>query len=70
MYNDMIYRNDELKRDLEQADRKAAQGWRLYEMHSRQPSLLATAGAILSSILIEVGQWLALLSRSSLANPA
>jgi hypothetical protein len=59
MYNDMIYRNDELKRDLEQADRKAAHGWRVWGMQSRESKLLDSALAILGKTFIAVGQWLA-----------
>jgi hypothetical protein len=67
MYNDMIYRNDELKRDLEQASREAARGWRLRHMQSSRPKLIVTAVTILGSMLIEVGQWLAVQGRPRLA---
>ncbi len=70
MYHDVVYRNDEFRRDLAQADREAAQAWRFRHMRSREPRLLASAVAILSSVLIEVGQWLAAVSRSSLASSA
>jgi hypothetical protein len=59
MYNDMIYRNDELKWDLEQADRKAAHGWRVWTMQSRESRWLDTALATLGRTLIAAGQWLA-----------
>jgi predicted unusual protein kinase regulating ubiquinone biosynthesis (AarF/ABC1/UbiB family) len=58
MYNDMIYRNDELKRDLEQADRKAAHGWRVWDMRSRESRLLDRALAVLGRTFIALGQWL------------
>ena len=58
MYNEMIYRNDELKRDLEQADGKAARGWRFSNVPSRESQLLAKARAIVGRAFIAVGRWL------------
>lgn len=58
MYNDMIHRNDELKWDLEQADRKAAYGWRVWTMQSGESRWLDTAVATLGRVLIAAGQWL------------
>jgi hypothetical protein len=59
MYSDVIYRNDELKWDLEQADHRAVHGWRAWTMRSRESQLLDSALAILGKALIAVGQWLA-----------
>jgi len=59
MYDDMIFRNHELKWDLEQADRKAAHGWRVWTMQSRESQVLDSALAILGNAFIAVGQWLA-----------
>jgi hypothetical protein len=70
MYCDMVYRNDELGRDLEQASRAAARGWRFRHMHSGTQKGMVTAFVILGRILIGVGQWLALGDSSSLAYPA
>jgi len=70
MYHDIAYRNDELNRDLEQASRKAAQGWRFRHLQSGRPKLFATAMTILGSALVEVGQWLAARGRSTLASSA
>jgi hypothetical protein len=67
MYHDVVYRNDELKRDLEQASREAARGWRLRHMQCSRPKLIVTAMTVLGSMLIEVGQWLAVQGRPSLA---
>lgn len=70
MYHDVVYKNDELKRDLEQASQKAARGWRFRHLQSRRPNLFTTAMAILGSTLVAVGQWLAARGRSSLASSA
>ena len=59
MYNDMIYRNDELRRDLEQADRNATHGWRVWGMRSRESELLDSALATLGRVLIAAGRRLA-----------
>jgi hypothetical protein len=56
MYNEMIYTSDELKRDLEWADRKAAYGWRVWMMQSRESRWLDAALAALGRTLIAAGQ--------------
>ncbi len=68
MYYDVTYRNDELKRDLEHASRKAARGWRFRHLQSRRQSPLVTVTTILGSTLVTVGQWLAARGRSSLTS--
>jgi hypothetical protein len=70
MYHEVVYRNDELKRELEQASQKAARGWRFRNLQPRRPKPLATVTTILGSILVAVGQWLAAQGRSSLASSA
>ena len=70
MYRDVAYRNDELKRDLEQASQEAARGWRFRHLQSRRPELPTAVATTLGSILVAVGQWLAARGRSSLASSA
>ena len=67
---EMAYIADELKRDLEQAYRKAEQGWQFRHLQPRRPELLTTVTRILGSILVVVGQWLAEWGRTSLASLA
>ena len=70
MYHDVVHKNDELKRDLEQASQEAARGWRFRHLQSRRPKLPTTVTTILGSTLVAVGQWLAARGRSSLASSA
>jgi hypothetical protein len=59
MYTEMTYTNDELKRDLEAADRRAAHGWRVWTMPSREAQLLDRTLLTLGRSLIAAGQRLA-----------
>jgi hypothetical protein len=59
MYHDTTHINDELRRDLAQADQKAAYGWRVWTMQSREFRWLDAALAFLGRTLIAAGQWLA-----------
>jgi predicted unusual protein kinase regulating ubiquinone biosynthesis (AarF/ABC1/UbiB family) len=68
MYHDVAYRNDELNRDLEQASREAAKGWRFRHLPRRESSLLTNVMTVLGGILVAVGQWLSTRGRSTLAS--
>jgi hypothetical protein len=56
MYNEMIYRNQELKQDLAHADRKASYGWRVWNVQSRESRLIDSAFATVGKALVAMGQ--------------
>ena len=60
MYDEMIYTHSQLKRDLERVDRKAAYGWRVWTVQSRESRWLDAALVTLGRTLIAAGQRLAM----------